>query len=53
MIDGKVKCTTCKDFKVPEEFFKCKNKTFGIESSCKVCNTAKKKAKNPPKEEKN
>lgn len=50
MLDGKVECSTCKTFKITEDFFKSKNKTFGIEASCKICNTAKKKERNPPKE---
>lgn len=44
VVAGRVQCSTCKKWKLLEEFHKAKNLTFGICGICKECACAKSKA---------
>lgn len=42
-MENKRVCTKCKEIKMFNEFYKAKNKKFGIECICKVCSSINKK----------
>ena len=37
MVDGKLQCSTCEGWKLPEEFYPAANTFHGRETRCKVC----------------
>ena len=39
IVDGKAKCTFCKEFKLITEFNKCHKSRLGIKSRCKSCSS--------------
>lgn len=39
--DGRIRCSTCRDWKPPEEYHKSKSQRNGLQSYCKVCAKAR------------